>query len=196
MELPVIRHIASCKLPTEWGLFIMHGYISVTGDEGFCLEIGQPSEAAAPLVRVHSECLTGESLHSRRCDCGPQLDAALAAMAAEHAGLLVYLRQEGRGIGLMNKIRAYALQDEGLDTVDANLRLGFPADAREYQMAAAIILQRQLQSIRLLSNNPEKHQALTQAGIRIVERVPLTPGATKENRDYLRTKVKRMGHLF
>lgn len=195
MELPVIQHIASCKLPTQWGLFVLHGYLSIQGEEGYCLETGQPATLDAPLVRVHSECLTGESLHSLRCDCGEQLDAALAGMAQEQAGLLVYLRQEGRGIGLLNKIRAYALQDQGFDTVDANLQLGFPADGRKYQMAAAILLHRGLRSIRLMTNNPDKNQALIQAGIEVVERVPLHPLPRVENAAYIKTKVERMGHL-
>jgi GTP cyclohydrolase II len=196
MSLPVVRLIASCRLPTPWGEFVMHGFVGTAGEEGFCLEIGHPARSAAPLVRVHSECLTGESLHSLRCDCGEQLDAALARMAQEECGLLVYLRQEGRGIGLLNKIRAYALQDQGFDTVDANLQLGLPADGRHYEMAAAILLARGVRTIRLLTNNPDKSKALGQAGIRIAERIALRPAPRPENADYLRTKSERMGHLL
>ena len=196
MNLPVIRHVSSCQLPTAWGPYILHGYLSTAGEEGYCLETGQPETVDAPLVRVHSECLTGESLHSLRCDCGEQLAAALTLMSQERVGLLIYLRQEGRGIGLLNKIRAYALQDQGLDTVEANLQLGLPADDRDYGMAAAILLDRGLNSIRLLTNNPEKYQALTGSGIHIAQRIPLRPAVRPENGAYLKTKAERMGHRY
>jgi GTP cyclohydrolase II len=195
-RLLTINHVASCRLPTRWGEFAMHGFRGENGEEGFCLEIGTPARDAAPLVRVHSECLTGESLHSLRCDCGEQLDGALARMAEAGSGLLVYLRQEGRGIGLLNKIRAYALQDDGFDTVDANLRLGLPADGRNYDLAAAMLLARGVRAVRLMTNNPDKYQALSRAGIRIVERIAMRPPTRPECAGYLKTKAERMGHLL
>ena len=146
------------------------------------------------LVRVHSECLTGDALHSLRCDCGAQLDAALAAIAAEGRGVLVYLRQEGRGIGLLNKIRAYALQDQGADTVEANERLGFAADLRDYGVGAQILLDLGVRRLRLMTNNPGKEAALAGYGLEIVERVPLWVGHNPHNRRYLQTKQRRLGH--
>lgn len=196
MTLPVIRHVAGCALPTQWGVFTLHGFVAEDGTEGFCLEIGTPAQVLAPLVRVHSACLTGESLHSLRCDCGEQLDTALARMAQEGDGLLVYLQQEGRGIGLLNKIRAYALQEQGFDTVDANLRLGLPVDDREYGLAAAILRARGVSCIRLMSNNPDKQRALSEGGIQIVERIPMRPVQRVENAAYLHAKVVRMGHCM
>lgn len=151
---------------------------------------------AAPLVRLHSECLTGEALGSLRCDCGPQLDAALGLIAADGAGVLVYLRQEGRGIGLSHKLRAYALQDGGLDTVDANLALGFPVDAREYAVAAGILHDLGLARVRLVTNNPAKVAGIAEGGVEVVERVPLEVGANAVNGDYLAAKRDRLGHLL
>lgn len=156
---------------------------------------------APPLARIHSECLTGETFGSLKCECGPQLDAALAAMQAEAtrggSGVLLYLRgHEGRGIGLLAKLHAYRLQEDGVDTVDANTRLGFQPDEREYGAATAILTELGVPAVRLLTNNPLKADALTAAGIRIAERVPLEVGAVDANRDYLRVKAARMGHLF
>lgn len=165
------------------------------GDTGehVALLIGAPT-GAAPLVRIHSECLTGDALGSLKCDCGPQLDDALAAMAAAGWGVLLYLRQEGRGIGLVNKLRAYALQDQGFDTVDANVRLGFGDDERDFGIAAAMLKALAQEKVRLLTNNPRKVEGLEAAGIAVVERVPLKSGANPHNRTYLDTKRLRSGH--
>lgn len=195
---PTIRLVASCRLPTEWGLFEMHGFEEqASGREHVALAMGQIADDGPPvLARVHSECLTGDTLYSLRCDCGPQLEAALAAIAAEGRGVLLYLRQEGRGIGLLNKIRAYRLQDEGADTVEANLRLGLGADLRRYDIAAEMLVQLGVRSLRLMTNNPRKITALEKAGITIAERVPLLIEPNPHNAGYLRTKRQRLGHLL
>jgi GTP cyclohydrolase II len=163
------------------------------GAEHVALLIGTPS-GEAPLVRLHSECLTGDVLGSLKCDCGPQLDHALRAIAASGWGILLYLRQEGRGIGLVNKLRAYALQDQGFDTVDSNLRLGFADDERHYTLAARMLEALAQEEVRLLTNNPRKVEGLEAAGIRVSERVPLQAGGNPHNRDYLETKRSRSGH--
>ena len=163
--------------------------------EHVALLIGAPN-GGPPLVRLHSECLTGDVLGSLKCDCGPQLDAALAAIAESGWGILLYLRQEGRGIGLVNKLRAYALQDQGFDTVDANLRLGFADDERDFSVAAAMLDRLGQSEIRLLTNNPRKAAGLGAAGIRVVEQVPLQAGRNDHNRLYLQTKKERSGHIF
>ena len=152
--------------------------------------------AIAPLVRIHSECLTGDAFSSLKCDCGPQLNAAMQAIQEAGCGAILYLRQEGRGIGLTNKIRAYALQDQGHDTLDANLMLGFPADARTYEMCGAMLAHVGVTEVRLITNNPDKVAYLTENGIRVVERVPLLVGVNEVNASYLATKRDRMGHLF
>jgi GTP cyclohydrolase II len=157
---------------------------------------GSLEDGTIPLIRLHSECLTGDVLGSLRCDCGQQLDAALELIAQAPAGVLLYLPQEGRGIGLANKIRAYALQDEGLDTVDANLALGLPVDRRDYAAAANILHSLGLSQVRLLTNNPLKEAALERHGIHVAERVPLTIPPNSVNQHYLRTKADRMGHLL
>ena len=168
--------------------------------EHVALVIGQPDFDRTPLVRLHSECLTGDLFGSLKCDCGPQLDAALARMAGETAsggwGVLLYLRQEGRGIGLINKLRAYSLQERGLDTVDANLALGLPADARDYAAAAGILADLGVEKVRLLTNNTDKVTQLRQLGLEIVEQVPLLVGVGPNNHQYLSTKRDRMGHLI
>jgi GTP cyclohydrolase II len=168
-----------------------------TGDpaEHVALVIGAPT-GAPPLVRLHSECLTGDVLGSLKCDCGPQLDGALAAIAAEGWGILLYLRQEGRGIGLVNKLRAYALQDQGFDTVDANLRLGFGDDERSFAVAARMLEALGQRDVRLLTNNPRKVAGLEAAGIQVAERVPLKRGANPHNEAYLDTKRRRSGHAL
>ncbi len=167
----------------------------VEGDasEHVALLIGAPA-GAPPLVRIHSECLTGDVLGSLKCDCGPQLDAAIAAIAASGWGILLYLRQEGRGIGLVNKLRAYALQDQGFDTVDANFRLGFGDDERNFGVAAAMLSLLAQDEVRLLTNNPRKVEGLEQAGVKVTERVPLRAGANPHNQHYLDTKRDRSGH--
>lgn len=165
------------------------------GNDPVALVVGAPN-GSPPLVRLHSECLTGDALGSLKCDCGPQLDAALARIAADRWGMLLYLRQEGRGIGLVNKLRAYALQDQGFDTVDANLRLGFEDDARDFTIAAAMLKLLGQDRVRLLTNNPRKADALTAAGIAVAERLPLRIGEGEHNRFYLATKRDRSGHLL
>jgi len=184
-------------LPTTHGVFRAVVYHELaTGADHLALVAGTPGETGrAPLARLHSECLTGDALGSTRCDCGPQLDAALDAIAGA-GGVIVYLRQEGRGIGLANKIRAYALQDEGLDTLDANLALGLPADARDYGVGAAILRDLGIEAVRLLTNNPAKVAGLEAHGVRVVTREPLLVGVSPENVRYLETKARRMGHLL
>ena len=164
-----------------------------TGDEHFALEVGKPARGAAPLVRVHSSCYTGDVLGSLRCDCGPQLDKAVAGMVEVGGGILVVLQQEGRGIGLGNKIRAYALQDQGFDTYEANRRLGFEEDARDFRMAAAILRALGCEAVRLLSDSPAKIEALEAGGIRVVEAVPHAAGGNPHNADYLAAKHRRRG---
>lgn len=192
-----ITHITSCRLPTEYGIFQLHGFEDTrTKQEHIALVMGDVSGSLPVLSRIHSECLTGDALFSKKCDCGPQLEAAMKAIQQEGRGVIVYLRQEGRGIGLINKIRAYRLQDEGMDTVEANLALGLPIDARDFTIAKHIYDHLGVQSIRLLTNNPEKLQTLSQSGIKIAERVPLKVGANPENTHYLQTKAKKLHHLF
>ena len=182
-------------IPTLHGDFRVRGYRdTATGAEHLALIAGEPG--ARPLVRVHSECLTGEALGSLKCDCGPQLDAAMTAVATE-GGVVIYLRgHEGRGIGLLAKLRAYRLQEQGLDTLDANLALGLPADAREYAAAAAILDDLHIDEVRLLTNNPDKIAQLTAHGISVASRVPLLVGVQSANRGYLQAKRDRMGHLL
>ncbi len=192
---PRIRFEVETALPTVHGMFRVRAYRdTMTGDEHVALIVGTPVPGA--LVRVHSECLTGEAFGSLKCECGPQLDAALEAIQAE-GGVVVYLRgHEGRGIGLVNKLRAYRLQEDGLDTLDANLALGLPADAREYVAAAVILEDLGVASIRLLTNNPNKIAQLEAHGVRVTERVPLVVGVGDVNGGYLEAKRTRMGHLI
>lgn len=192
---PAIVRTAETALPTGHGRFRMVVYTAGGGLDDLALILGEP-DADRALVRVHSGCLTGDALGSLRCDCGAQLDQAMAAIAAEGSGVLVYLRQEGRGIGLADKARAYALQDAGLDTVDANLALGFPADLRDYGRAAAILADIGVGGVRLLTNNPAKVDGLEEAGVSVFERLPLEVVAGPENADYLATKRARLGHLM
>jgi GTP cyclohydrolase II len=193
---PVTR-LAQATLPTRFGEFRVSVFrVEGASGESLALMRGDVTTHAPPLVRLHSECLTGDVLGSLRCDCGEQLQASLALIADAEAGVLLYLRQEGRGIGLANKIRAYALQDDGLDTVDANLALGLPVDRREYASAAAILHHLGIRQARLLTNNPLKRAALEQHGITVVERVPLMVPPNPSNRGYLSTKARRMGHLL
>lgn len=192
---PFMRIAAEAKLPTAYGEFRLVGFEdTLSGAEHVALVMGEVNEAPL-LVRVHSECLTGDAFHSLRCDCGPQRDAALRAIAEEGRGVLVYLRQEGRGIGLLNKIRAYALQDQGADTVEANLRLGFPADARDFGIGAQILHLLGARRLRVLTNNPRKLHALGGFGLEVVERVPLHVGQNIHNAAYLATKAEKLGHL-
>ena len=194
--MPVV-FVAACKLPTPFAEFTMHGFLEkATGREHVVLSLGDVADGAPVLGRVHSECLTGDALFSQRCDCGSQLEAALQAIAREGRGVLLYLRQEGRGIGLTNKIKAYALQEKGYDTVEANVELGFPPDLREYSLAAQIIRFFGIKSINLLTNNPTKRSNLEHWGITINKRVPIIVQPNSVNVGYLRTKQKKMGHLF
>jgi GTP cyclohydrolase II len=189
--------LAQAALPTRFGAFEVAVFeVDGTPGEAVALMRGPLHGNVTPLVRLHSECLTGDVLGSLRCDCGEQLTEALALIATEPSGVLLYLPQEGRGIGIANKIRAYALQDRGLDTVDANLALGLPVDRREYASAAAILRELGLRQVRLLTNNPLKSAALEKYGVQVVERVPLSVPPNAVNREYLRTKADRMGHLL
>ena len=191
-----VERVAEARIPTSYGAFIAYGYDNVLdGIEHIALVCGDIGDGEGVLVRVHSECLTGDVFGSLRCDCGPQLDAALAAVAAEGRGVVLYVRgHEGRGIGLMHKLQAYQLQESGHDTVDANLALGMPADARDYGTGAQILADLGVRSMRLLTNNPDKRAGLEGYGLRVVDRVPLPVRPTRENLRYLRTKRDRMGH--
>ena len=189
-----LQRIAEARLPTPFAEFRITVFGASDGKEHVVLSLGDLTGSEPPLVRVHSECLTGDALFSLRCDCGFQLDAALAAISQSGRGAVLYLRQEGRGIGLGNKIRAYALQDLGSDTVEANHQLGFPADAREYDLAVELLRELGLRRIRLMTNNPRKFDALTRDGIEIVERVPVESGRNPHNEAYLRAKADKLGH--
>lgn len=187
--------MVSCQLPTAWGDFILHGLQDpVTGQEHAALSMGRLDDGQPVLTRVHSECLTGDTLFSLRCDCGPQLQEGLRAIAAEGRGVLLYLRQEGRGIGLVNKIRAYALQQQGADTVEANRLLGLPDDARDYQVAADLLARLGVAQVKLLTNNPAKVAALQALGVQVIGRAPLHIAPNPHNAGYLQTKQRRMGH--
>jgi 3,4-dihydroxy 2-butanone 4-phosphate synthase/GTP cyclohydrolase II len=194
----LVRRIAEAKLPTRNGGFAAVGYRStIDATEHLALVRGDIGDGTDVLVRVHSECLTGDVLGSLRCDCGPQLDAALRTVAEEGRGVVVYLRgHEGRGIGLMHKLAAYHLQDGGRDTVDANLDLGLPADARDFSVGAQVLADLGVSTVRLLTNNPQKTVGLEAHGVRVTSQVPLAVSVTPENLDYLRTKRDRMGHLI
>jgi GTP cyclohydrolase II len=186
---------SEARLPTKYGEFnIRVFHESETGLDHVALTMGEMSGPDPVMMRVHSECLTGDAFGSLRCDCGPQLDAALKAIADKGWGVVVYLRQEGRGIGLHAKIQAYHLQDRGADTLDANLMLGLPADARNYRIASTMLDALGVSEICLLSNNPDKAKQLEEYGIKVAERKPLIVGVVNENRDYLQTKAERMGH--
>ena len=188
---------ASCRLNTAYGDFQMHGFKDLaSGLEHAALCLGDVNSPPPVLTRMHSECLTGDAFGSCHCDCGPQLRGALQAIATEGRGALLYLRQEGRGIGLLNKIRAYALQEKGADTLEANHLLGLPADARDYGVAARMLADLGIASVRLMTNNPGKIDGLTAHGVDIVDRVPLQVGRNRRNGAYLDTKAHRMGHLF
>lgn len=192
-----VRRGATCRLPTQWGVFTLHGFEEIaTGREHVALTLGNIADGAPVLARLHSECLTGDALFSLRCDCGAQLESALAAIAAHGSGVLAYLRQEGRGIGLLNKIRAYSLQDAGADTVEANQRLGLPTDSRDYGVAAEVLGQLGVRTVRLMTNNPRKITALERLGVEVVERVPLQIAPNVHNAGYLRVKALRLGHLL
>jgi len=189
--------IPRAKLPTRLGDFIIHGFRDLdSGEEAVALVVGTPAPSNVSLVRIHSQCLTGDVFSSRRCDCGQQLEAAMALIATAESGVLVYQQREGRGIGLINKIAAYELQDSGLDTVAANIKLGFDADLRDYLMPAEILKMLGATRIRLLSNNPEKVQGLEKEGIVVEKRLPLEIPPDSHTRQYLKIKKEKLGHLL
>lgn len=193
--VPTITHATTCRLQTPWAEFLLHGFEEVaTGKEHLALTLGQPIGDEPVLLRMHSECLTGDALFSQRCDCGAQLRVALERIGRRGSGVLVYLRQEGRSIGLLNKLRAYELQDRGADTVEANHSLGFRADLRNYSVGAAILFSLGIRSVELMTNNPDKVRALEALGVCIAKRVPLRVGQNRHNRHYLQTKADRLGH--
>lgn len=193
------RKVAEADFPTRFGQFRIFGFQKEQAgeiEEAVVLAMGELKGAEPPLVRIHSQCLTGNVFHSLRCDCRAQLELSLERIAEEGRGLLIYEHQEGRGIGLMNKLRAYELQDRGADTVEANERLGFKADHRSYELPAEILRYFKIASVRLLSNNPDKIRALEGAGIRVAERVPCLADPVSASEDYLRTKREKLGHLL
>jgi len=194
-----LEKVAEAAFPTRWGEFRIFGFAGHYPDrvkEAVVLRMGDLAGEPAPLVRIHSECLTGDVFHSLRCDCRAQLELALTRIADEGRGLLVYEHQEGRGIGLLNKLRAYELQDHGADTVEANERLGFEVDLRSYELPGAILRYFGLTKVRLLSNNPEKVQAVERAGVQVAERIPCLVDPVDSSQAYLRTKKNKMGHLI
>jgi len=198
---PELEQVAKADLPTKYGRFAIYGFRGAEPNQEIVALVrgklnSRLTKGAAPLVRVHSQCLTGDVLTSQRCDCRAQLELALKKIGKAASGVLLYLPQEGRGIGLMNKLRAYELQDGGMDTVEANESLGFAADAREYDFSAQVLKQLGATRIRLLSNNPEKVRQLEAAGIKVVERLPCQPRISKISRSYLKTKKAKMGHLL
>jgi GTP cyclohydrolase II len=197
MSRVAVRFIESSRLPTVWGEFDIHGFEDTAfNKEHVVLTLGEVANGQPVLARVHSECLTGDALFSLRCDCGNQLHAALEAIAREGSGVLFYLRQEGRGIGLLNKIKAYKLQDAGADTVEANEQLGFGADMRDYSMLQPMIQHLGLKSVRLMTNNPRKVAALEEQGVVVVERIALHTDSNPHNEKYLQTKAGKLGHII
>lgn len=211
MPYASVRKVAEADLPTRWGQFRILGFEGVLENPEPCRE-GMPMPAkkiedavalvmgdiysAPPVVRIHSQCLTGDVFHSLRCDCRLQLELALARIAEEGAGILLYEQQEGRGIGLMAKLRAYELQDQGLDTVEANVELGYKPDCREFELPAAMLKLMQVSAVRLMTNNPEKVQALEAAGIKVVERISAEVPSQETFERYLKVKQEKMGHIF
>lgn len=210
MPFLTVRRVADADFPTRWGHFRIHGFEGVVANPEPCNDaIPAPTQriesavalvmgdihSTAPIVRIHSQCLTGDVFHSLRCDCHDQLHLALGMIADAGAGILLYEQQEGRGIGLMAKLRAYELQDHGRDTIEANLELGYQADCRHFELPARILNVLEVPAVRLITNNPEKVEALEVAGIRVVERISAVVPADPENEFYLRTKREKMGHL-
>jgi len=209
----VVKKVAEASFPTRWGQFRIHGFegefeippaIGKTNGNGHSRHVKEEAVAlvmgdihsAPPIVRIHSQCLTGDVFHSMRCDCRQQLELALSTITNAGAGILIYEQQEGRGIGLMAKLQAYELQDKGLDTVEANVQLGYDNDYREYKLPAEMLRQLGVREVRLISNNPDKVAALERAGIKVVERISAEVEAYETSENYLRTKKEKMGHLF
>jgi len=191
------EEVIKAKLPTRYGDFDLYGFENESdGEQAVALVMGDLSSSEAPLVRIHSQCFTGDTLHSLRCDCGDQLEQALSLISTSGPGILIYQMQEGRGIGLINKLRAYQLQDRGVDTVEANLQLGFEADLRSYRFCAEILKYLGVNAVRLLSNNPDKINGLEEAGVKVVERVPSLVDSSQFRQDYMQTKKEKMGHLL
>jgi len=194
---PALHNLVTTRIPTRYGEFMLHYYSNNLDDkEHIAFVKNDVAGQRHVLARIHSECFTGDVLGSRRCDCGEQLDMALRAIAARGRGVLLYLRQEGRGIGLLKKLQAYNLQDSGLDTVDANLQLGHQADEREYVLAALMLRDLGIESVDLLTNNPKKIEALQQLGIQVECRVPIEVSAHRDNLDYLRAKAEKLKHIL
>lgn len=192
-----IKYIATSKLPTPWGVFDIHGFEDLeTGKEHIALTLGSFADSDVVLGRIHSECLTGDALFSLRCDCGFQLQTAMQNIAEAGEGFILYLRQEGRGIGLLNKIKAYELQDHGANTVEANEKLGFAADMRRYDMIKPMLEHIGVNKVRLMTNNPRKVDAMQAVGVEVVERLPLQVGKNRYNEAYLKTKSTQLGHLM
>ncbi|MFT0851756.1 GTP cyclohydrolase II [Achromobacter sp. F4_2707] len=190
-----LDHVAACRLPTPWAEFQLHAFVDpASGKEHLAIVLGDLGSDAPVLARVHSECLTGDGLFSQRCDCGAQLETALRRIADEGRGMVLYLRQEGRGIGLVNKIRAYQLQDAGADTVEANEQLGFPADMRRYDLCQPMLRYFGVKSLRLMTNNPRKVTAMEKIGVAVSERVPIQVNRNPYNEGYLSTKAAKLGH--
>jgi 3,4-dihydroxy 2-butanone 4-phosphate synthase/GTP cyclohydrolase II len=197
MHSKTVERVADARLPTDFGEFRIIGYRSLNSNEEFVVLLkGQLRQDEPTLVRIHSQCLTGDVFGSNKCDCGQQLRKAMALIDREGSGAVVYQQQEGRGIGIINKIRAYALQDQGADTIEANEQLGLAVDLRCYEQCAEILAQLGVNSVRLISNNPEKIRALEEMGLKVVERVSLETSPTEAARNYMRTKKEKMGHLL
>lgn len=196
-EEQALEFVDSCDLPTTWAKFRMHGFVEpATGKEHVALTLGDVADGKPVLARIHSECLTGDALFSQRCDCGPQLEAAMQKIAAEGRGVILYLRQEGRGIGLLAKIRAYHLQDDGADTVEANQKLGFAADLRNYSLCDPMLKHLGIGSVKLMTNNPRKISALQNMQVKVEEHVPLIIARNPFNQKYLETKAAKLGHML
>lgn len=193
---PKYEYVSSARLPTRHGDFQIHGFVEASGQEHVALSYGQWAPGDVIPIRIHSECLTGDALFSTRCDCGFQLEKALQNIVERGQGVLLYLRQEGRGIGLLNKIRAYNLQDSGMDTVEANEHLGFDADLRSYDICKLMLDTLQVTKVELMTNNPKKLAALKNLGVDVVSRKPIDHGITKDNKHYLKTKTEKLGHVF
>ena len=193
---PKYEYVSTAKLPTRMGDFKIHGFVEASGQEHVALSYGEWKEDDVVPIRIHSECLTGDSLFSTRCDCGFQLEKAMQNIVDNGHGVLLYLRQEGRGIGLLNKIRAYNLQDSGMDTVEANEHLGFDADLRSYDICKLMLDTLNVKHVELMTNNPKKLAALKALGIDVVARKPIDHGITKDNKNYLKTKTEKLGHAF